>query len=238
MKIVGIIPARFASTRFPGKPLILIDGKPMIQRTYEQAVKSKLLSSVVVATEDKNIFDAVKKFDGNVVMTSVKHKSGTDRIAEAAAKMECDIVVNIQGDEPFIDPGNIDIAIRPLLEEKNLNVATLACKFTSAADLEDVNKVKVVFDKNYFAMYFSRNIIPYDVDDILTVENYFKHIGLYVYRKDFLLKFSKMKMSKLEKPEKLEQLRILENGEKIKVVLTNKDSVSIDTPEDILPAGY
>jgi 3-deoxy-manno-octulosonate cytidylyltransferase (CMP-KDO synthetase) len=233
MKVVGIIPARFASSRLPGKPLILINKKPMIQRVYEQALKSKYINSVIVATDDMDIFNCVKKFGGNAMMTSIKHKSGTDRIAEVAGKIKCDIVVNIQGDEPFIDPKNIDMAIEPFLKDKKLNVSTLACKFTHKQELEDVNKVKVVFDKNNFALYFTRNIIPYDVDDLLIVSDYYKHIGLYVYRKNFLLKFSKLKKSRLESAEKLEQLRILENGERIKVVITKKDSVSIDTLEDL-----
>lgn len=238
MKAAGIIPARFASSRFPGKPLVLIKGKPMIQRTYEQAMKSKYLETVIVATDDKDIFKCVKKFGGNAVMTSVKHKSGTDRVAEAARNLGCDIIVNIQGDEPFLNPGNVDIAIEPLINDEKLNVATLACKFKKVNELEDINKVKVVFDKNNYALYFSRNIIPYDVEDILKVNGYYKHIGLYVYRKDYLIKFSKMKMSLLERSEKLEQLRILQSGEKIKIVITNKDSISIDTPEDMLAALY
>ncbi|MDQ3021094.1 MAG: 3-deoxy-manno-octulosonate cytidylyltransferase [Bacteroidota bacterium] len=234
MKILGIIPARYSSTRLPGKPLILINGKPMIQRVYEQSKKSKLLNSVIVATDDKKIFHCVKNFGGEVMMTSTKHKSGTDRILEVAKKISCEIVVNIQGDEPFIDPKNIDKAIKPLIDDKKINVSTLAYKFTDSIELIDANKVKVVFDKNNFALYFSRNVIPYCVNN-LNVEkfNYYKHIGLYVFRKSFLLKFSKMKTSYLENAEKLEQLRILENGEKIKVVLTKKDSFSIDTIKDL-----
>lgn len=239
MKVAGIIPARYASTRLPGKPLILIHGKPMIQRVYEQAKKSKLVTSVIVATDDKRIFDCVKGFGGEVMMTSEKHQSGTDRLSEVAKKINCDIVVNIQGDEPFIDPENIDLAIEPVLKDKKLNVSTLIIKIKNSDELLDVNKVKVVIDRNNFALYFSRNLIPFDMaqkslNKIKIGKNIiYKHIGLYVYRKDYLLKIPKMKTGYLESVEKLEQLRILENGDKIKVMLTKKDSVSVDTIEDL-----
>lgn len=239
MKVIGIIPARYDSTRLPGKPLILIKGKPMIQRVYEQTQKSKFIDRVIVATDDQRIFDCVKNFGGEVMMTSSKHKSGTDRIFEIAKKVKCDIVVNIQGDEPFIDPKNIDKAIIPLIDDKNILVSTLAFRIDDLADLLDENKVKVVMDKNNFALYFSRSFIPYDLKHnplkLWTLKNikYYKHIGLYVYRKDFLIKFSKMKMSPLESAEKLEQLRILENGGKIKVVITKTDSLSVDTNDDV-----
>ena len=239
MTVTGIIPARYSSTRLPGKPLVLIHGKPMIQRVYEQSKKSKLLSRVIVATDDQRIFDFVESFGGEVMMTSDKHVSGTDRLAEAVKRISCDIVVNVQGDEPFIDPNNIDIAVQPLLEDKMLNVSTLAFKITNPLDLENENNVKVVMDKNNFALYFSRNYIPFDMEHnpakvwTLKDRKFYKHIGLYVYRKSFLIRFSKMKKSYLEEVEKLEQLRILENGERIKVVITKKDSVSIDTAEDI-----
>ena len=238
--IIGIIPARFGSTRLPGKPLINIKEKPMIQRVYEQTMKSKYISKVIVATDDKRIFNEVRSFGGICVMTSKKHKSGTDRIAEAAKNERCSIVVNIQGDEPFIDPANIDKAIEPLLKNKNLNVSTLAVRISDFDELYDSNNVKVVLDKYKNALYFSRLAIPFDefiVNNLKGLPNrkaFYKHIGLYVYRKNFLLKLSKMKVSYLEKSEKLEQLRILENGEKIKVVLTKKDSFSIDTKEDLM----
>ncbi|MEO8447959.1 MAG: 3-deoxy-manno-octulosonate cytidylyltransferase, partial [bacterium] len=230
---------RYSSTRLPGKPLILIHGKPMVQRVYEQSKKSKLLDRVIVATDDPRIFDCVEGFGGEVMMTSEKHLSGTDRLAEAAKMINCDIVVNIQGDEPFIEPKNIDIAIEPLLKDRLLNVSTLAFKITDPLDLENENKVKVVLDKNNFALYFSRNYIPFDMEHnpakVWTLKDrlFYKHIGLYVYRKSFLMRFSKMKKSYLEGVEKLEQLRILENGDKIKVVITKKDSVSVDTVEDL-----
>lgn len=243
MKVTGIIPARYSSTRLPGKPLLLIKGRPMIQRVYEQSLRSNLLDKVIVATDDKRIFDFVESFGGEVIMTSDKHVSGTDRLAEAAKMISCDIVVNIQGDEPFIDPKNIDIAIEPLLNDRQLNVSTLAYRITDPLDLENENKVKVVLDKNNFALYFSRNYIPFDMEHnpskvwSLKGRKFYKHIGLYVYRKSFLMRFAKMKKSYLEGVEKLEQLRILENGDRIKVVITKKDSVSVDTEEDVKLIG-
>ncbi|MCB0726704.1 MAG: 3-deoxy-manno-octulosonate cytidylyltransferase [Ignavibacteria bacterium] len=239
MIIAGIIPARYASTRLPGKPLLLIHGKPMIQRVYEQSKKSKSLNRVIVATDDKRIFDCVNAFGGEVMMTSKKHQSGTDRLSEVAEKIKCDIVVNIQGDEPYIDPENIDMAIEPMIKDRRLDVSTLAIKIKNKDDLKDVNKVKVVLDKNNFALYFSRNYIPFDMhqkstkDFLIGNNKFYRHIGLYVYSKRYLLKFAKMKTGYLEKMEKLEQLRILENGDKIKVMITKKDCVSVDSMEDL-----
>jgi len=231
MKIIGIIPARYRSTRLPGKPLINIYGKPIIQRVYENASKSKLLNQVIVATDDKRIFDCVKRFCGDVMRTSTKHKSGTDRTAEAIRNLNCDIVVNIQGDEPLIDAANIDKAIRPLLKDKKIQVSTLAIKIHG--DCNDSNTVKVVFDKHYNALYFSRAPIPYYRDKDSKNKACYKHIGLYVYRKKFLTEFARMKPTALETAEKLEQLRILEAGEKIRVVITKTDSVSVDTIDDL-----
>jgi 3-deoxy-manno-octulosonate cytidylyltransferase (CMP-KDO synthetase) len=228
--VIGVIPARYKSTRLPGKPLLLISGKPMIQQVYEHAKKSKYLRDVIAATDDKEIFSCVKSFGGKVVMTSSKHKSGTDRICEAVKNIKADIIVNIQGDEPFIDYKNIDKAIEPLLKDKNLNVSTLAIKIKDRKEISDPNKVKVVFDNNNFALYFSRSVIPFNRDGGNV--GYYKHIGLYVYRKSFLLKYKNLKQTKSEIAEKLEQLRILDYGEKIKVIITNKDSYSIDTKED------
>lgn len=233
MIIYGVIPARYNSTRLKGKPLEDINGKTMIQRVYEQAKKSRLLHRVVVATDDKRIFDAVKGFGGKAVMTSRKHKSGTDRIGEAVKGLKCDIVVNIQGDEPFIPPGNIDMAVRALLDERKVNVSTLAKRFDDEKEIKDSNKVKVVLDNNNFALYFSRSVIPFDRDSNKKRIKYYKHIGLYAFRKKYLLKFIGMKHSALEKTEKLEQLRILENGGKIKVVAVRKDSLSVDTNADL-----
>ena len=229
--VIGVIPARYGSTRLPAKALAIIGGKPMIQHVYERCLKAKLLNEVLVATDDKRIFEAVINFGGNVVMTSGAHKSGTDRIGEAVKNIKCDIVVNIQGDEPMIDPKNIDKAIEPLNNDKTINVATLCFKISDAKEITDPNKVKVVFDANSNALYFSRSTVPYNRDNGKT--DYYKHIGLYVYRKDYLMKFIKFKPSKLELSEKLEQLRILESGEKIKVIETKIDSYSVDTASDL-----
>jgi len=230
VKIVGVIPARYASTRFPGKPLVMINGKPMIQHVYENSRKSKKLNRLIVATDDEKIYNTVMRFWGEVVMTSTKHKSGTDRIGEVVQNIDFDIVVNIQGDEPSINYRNIDRAIEPLIKDNRINVSTLCCKITDIKEINNPNVVKVVFDKNKFAVKFSRKIIP---DSSKRKANYYKHIGLYVYRKNYLMKLVKMKQSKLEKSEKLEQLRILENGEKIKVVEVKQDPISIDTKEDL-----
>ena len=240
---MGVIPARYQSTRLPGKPLIKIGGISMIKRVYKQVEKSKHISEIIIATDDKRILNEVISFGGNAVMTSKKHKSGTDRIAEVVKNKKCDIVVNIQCDEPFIDPKIIDKAIKPLIDDNTLNVSTLAVKFSNVEDLYNEGNVKVVFDKDYNALYFSRAVIPFNRTDsgnnlkklktISKDKKFYKHIGLYVYRKRFLLKFARMKESYLEKTEKLEQLRIIENGERIRVVLTNKDSLSIDTKNDL-----
>lgn len=228
-KIIGVIPARYASTRFPGKPLAMLDGKSMIHRVYEQVFYSKLIDDILVATDDTRILKEVRSFGGNAVLTSKKHKTGTDRIVEAIKRIKCDIVVNIQGDEPFINPEVIDSAIFPLLKDSKINVSTLAFPFSE--NVKDENKVKVVFDNDNYALYFSRSVIPNNSRNKSNII-YYKHLGLYVYRKDFLLKFSREKQSDLEKAEKLEQLRMLSMGEKIKVIITKHDSISIDTQKD------
>ena len=229
--VIGVIPARYGSTRLPAKALAMIHGKPMIQHVYERCLKAKLLSEVLVATDDKRIFDTVIDFGGNVVMTSKAHKSGTDRIGEAVRNIKCDIVVNIQGDEPMIDPRNIDKAIEPLMKDSLMNVSTLCYKISDKKEINNPNVVKVVLESNSNALYFSRSVIPFNRDNTKT--DYFKHIGLYVYRKDYLMKLIKMKPSRLELSEKLEQLRMLESGEAIKVIETNIDSHSVDTPADL-----
>ena len=222
MKIIGIIPARYSSTRFPGKPLVKIKGKPMIQWVYEAASKSKLLDEVIIATDDKRISDCAGKFAAKVVMTPICN-SGTDRLAFTVKKINCDIVVNIQGDEPLIKAEMIDSAIRPLLENKNVLVSTLATNFESETERNNPNSVKVILDKNNYAIYFSR----------LPLHSSLKHIGLYVYRKKFLLKFAQMKQTPLELAEKLEQLRILENGYKIYVAKTKHKTIGVDTKSDL-----
>jgi len=235
VKIIGIIPARYKSTRLEGKPLADIDGKPMIQHVYERASKSKKLDDLLVATDDQRIIDAVNKFGGKAVLTSEKHPSGSDRVAEVAKKLDADIVVNIQGDEPFINPEMIDEVVEPF-ENKSLLMATLMHEVLDESDFENPNVVKVVVDREGFALYFSRSLIPYPRNRIDF--HVYEHIGLYSYRKDFLLKLTKLPPTPLERIESLEQLRALENGYKIKVILTRKEYIplSIDTEEDLKKA--
>ena len=240
MNVIAIIPARYGSTRLDGKPLLDIGGKPMVQWVYERAKKAKLIRDVMVATDDKRVMSAVERFGGKAVMTSSSHRSGTDRIAEAAGSLNADVIVNVQGDEPLIEPEMIDEAIKPLLAESSLLISTLKTKIANEEELKDPNVVKVVTDREGFAIYFSRLPIPYvressefGVRSSELKATYYKHIGLYVYRKDFLLKFAKMKPTPLEDAEKLEQLRVLENGYKIKVVQTKYNSVGVDTKEDL-----
>lgn len=236
IRVLGVIPARYKSTRLPFKPLIQIKGKPIIQWVYENASKSRFLDSVIVATDHKKILDCVLNFGGKAVMTSRTHKTGTNRVYEVAQKLNPLLVINIQGDEPFIDYRNIDKVIRFLLTNKDYDVATLI--FRIKRDIEKVsrnpNVVKTVVDKEFNALYFSRSPIPYNRDKKPVY--YYKHIGLYGYRMNFLKKFVMMKSSFLERAESLEQLRILENGFKIKALLTKIDSFSIDTKEDLRDA--
>lgn len=234
MKIAAFIPARYSSTRLEGKPLALIAGKPMVQWVYERARAAKLPADVSVATDDERIFRAVESFGGRVVMTSSAHRSGTDRIAEAAAGTDADIIVNVQGDEPLLEPELIDAAVKPMLDDPGLQLSTLKTRITHAEEYHNPNAVKVVTDRDGFALYFSRSPLPYaktPFDDMPAPA--YKHIGLYVYRKDFLLKFSKLKPTPLEESESLEQLRALENGYRIKVVEVSYNPVSVDTLEDL-----
>jgi 3-deoxy-manno-octulosonate cytidylyltransferase (CMP-KDO synthetase) len=231
MKITAIIPARYSSSRLPGKPLKDICGKTMVQRVYEQVKKVSLVDKVIVATDDQRIFNKVKSFKGNVIMTSKDHKTGTDRLAEVAAKIETDIIVNVQGDEPLINPSVIKSAIEPLLSDESLKMSTLKHLIKDEEEINNPNVVKVVTDKNNNAIYFSRSKIPYSRNS--QKFNYYKHIGLYVYRSDFLLKFAEMEPTSLEVQESLEQLRVIENGYKIKVIETEYDSIGVDTEEDL-----
>jgi len=231
MKITSIIPARYSSSRLPGKPLKDICGKTMIQRVYEQAKKVNLIDEVIVATDDQKIFNEVRSFNGNIIMTSKAHKTGTDRLAEVAAKIDTDIIVNVQGDEPLINPSVIKSAIEPLLTDDSLKMSTLKHLINDEKEINNPNVVKVITDKNKNAIYFSRSKIPYARNS--QKFNYYKHIGLYVYRRDFLLKFSKMDSTPLEQQESLEQLRVIENGYKIKVIETEYDSIGVDTEEDL-----
>jgi len=238
MNAIGIIPARYASSRFPGKPLADILGKPMIQWVYERACRAKLLEKVVVATDDQRIFDAVTNFNGNVVMTSPTAANGTERIAEVTQNLDAKLIVNIQGDEPLIDPDVIDQLVVLMKENPAAPVGTLVKKIEDAENLINPNIPKVVVDKDFYALYFSRSIIPFHRDRAdqrkwIRNEKYYQHIGLYIYRREFLLKFVKLPMSNLERIERLEQLRILENGYKIKVALTETDSIGVDVPSDI-----
>lgn len=237
MKVVGIIPARYASTRFPGKPLALIKGKPMIQRVYEQALKSKL-DAVVIATDDVRIADAVMDFGGQYVMTSPNHRSGTDRCCEALdlLKTKYDAVVNIQGDEPFIDPRQIDLLV-DLIVRDDTPLASLAKRIDDEDELFSPNAVKVVVNQEGNAMYFSRNPIPFmrnvDRDEWLAKGRFYKHIGIYAYKADVLHQVARMEPSALEQAESLEQLRWLENGLAIRMALSDAENISIDTPDDL-----
>ena len=240
MIIVGIIPARYASTRFPGKPLALIKGKPMIQRVYEQALKSKL-DAVVIATDDVRIADAVMDFGGQYVMTSPNHRSGTDRCCEALdlLKTKYDAVVNIQGDEPFIDPKQIDLLV-DLIVRDDTPLASLAKRIDDADELFSSNAVKVVVNQEGNALYFSRNPIPFmrnvDRDEWLAKGRFYKHIGIYAYKADVLHQIAEMQPTTLELSESLEQLRWLENGLTIRMGVTDSENVSIDMPSDIVKA--
>ncbi len=238
MKVLGIIPSRYGSTRFPGKPLIDINGKTMIQRVYEQAKKAKSLSEVIVATDDNRIFNTVKLFSGDVVMTSSSHESGTERCAEVIGKMDekFDVVINIQGDEPFINPEQID-QLSSCFEDEKTDIATLIKKIDSEEELFNPNRPKVAIDENNFALMFSRNAIP----EIPTIEKenwidkhtFYKHIGIYGYRSTILNTISQLPVSRLEQKERLEQLRWLENNYTIKVAITKYEAIAIDTPEDL-----
>lgn len=237
-RVVAIIPARYQSNRFTGKPLALISGKPMIQHVYERANSVELLSRVAVATDDQRIADCVRSFGGEVVMTSPDHASGTDRLAEAAAIMdipEQDVVVNIQGDQPLFPPEVVAQVATPLLDDPALPMSTLIYKIIRPEEINDPNHVKTVFDRHGNALYFSRSPIPFQRDpDEINQPTYYKHLGFYAYRKGFLLTFVGLLEGEWERFEKLEQLRALEYGYTIKVILTEHDSVEVDTPEDLV----
>lgn len=247
VNVLAVIPARYASTRLPGKPLALINNKPMIQWVYENVKSCKLIDKVVVATDDERIFNIVKRFGGEVMMTSPKHKSGSDRVAEVARKILSKIVINVQADEPMITSKILQKVILEFHKNKFLNVVTPICRIKYLSELFDKNFVKVVVDKNNFALYFSRSIIPFVRDEfeiqqqnfiiknneILNNYNFYRHIGVYGYKRSFLFKFLSLPQGKLEKLEKLEQLRILEYGYKIKTVIVDETPISVDTKEDL-----
>jgi 3-deoxy-manno-octulosonate cytidylyltransferase (CMP-KDO synthetase) len=233
VKVIACIPARYGSTRFGAKVLAKDTGKYLIQHTYEQACKAELLEKVIIATDDDRIMSACDSFGGECVMTSVDHQSGTDRIAEAVADVDTDIVINVQGDEPEIDPKNIDYLAELLLNNTDYPMATLAAEFQTEEQVADPNIVKVVLGCDGGAIYFSRSPIPYDRDSggIGPKELYLRHLGIYAYRKDFLLKIPQMAQTPLEKTEKLEQLRVLENGYGIVVGKVEHRCDGIDTPQ-------
>ena len=249
MPAIVIIPCRYASSRFPGKPLQSLLSKPLIQHVYEKAGKAERIRGIFVATDNQEIFEKVEGFGGKVIMTSTSHKSGTDRIIEAFLKLCCmdsrfndiDIIVNVQGDEPMIIPEMVNNVVR-LMDDERASIGTLARKIDRVEDITDSNVVKVVFNQEGFALYFSRSPIPYHRDifgkneftggDISLIEMY-GHIGIYAYRKEYLLKFNDLTASRLEDTEKLEQLRALDNGFKIKVGITSHKTIGVDTPEDL-----
>lgn len=236
MKFICIIPARYDSTRFPGKPLAMLGGKPVIQRVYEKA--SSVIDDVYVATDDDRIFNAVESFGGKAIMTRKDHKSGTDRIEEAMEKIggDFDVVINVQGDEPFIDSSQIR-TLCACFNDVQTHIATLGKPFTSMEAVENPNSPKIVLDNNSCAMYFSRNVIPYvrgaEKSDWLSRYPYLKHLGIYAYRRKVLAEVTKLPQSSAEKAESLEQLRWLQNGYKIKVGITQVETIGIDTPADL-----
>ena len=236
MKFIAIIPARYASTRFPGKPLAMLGGKTVIQRVYEQV--TSVLGEAYVATDDERIFQAVEQFGGKAVMTRSDHKSGTDRIQEAATKIntDADVIINVQGDEPFIQSSQIDTLMH-LFDEPDTQIGTLGKPFESMEAIENPNSPKIVTDNRGFALYFSRSVIPYirgkERDSWFGEYPFLKHLGIYAYRREVLAEVTKLPQSSLEKAESLEQLRWLQNGYRIRVGLTDVETVGIDTPEDL-----
>lgn len=235
-RVLAVVPARYASTRFPAKVLTPLEGKPLVLHAYERACQARLVDEVLIATDDERVMDAVAAHGARAIMTRRDHATGTDRIAEVAAKHASDIIVNVQGDEAAIDPHTIDAAIVPLLERTEVAMSTARHRLRDWESVRDPNVVKVVCDASGLALYFSRAPIPHirdEEDRSLQPEIYWKHIGLYVYRRDFLLEFAGMPQTPLEKLEKLEQLRVLENGHKIAVVDTEYEGIGVDVPEDL-----
>ena len=245
MGVVAIIPARYGSTRLPGKPLAEIGGKPMVQRVYENARRAKILDRVLVATDDRRVEETVRGFGGDVVMTSKDHASGTDRLAEVARKINADWVLNIQGDLPFIRPATITRAVQPMRRNRSIPMGTICTEIDNEDEWRNPNIVKVVRDAKGFAIYFSRAPIPFSRNDVSQINGRgnakkriwgYRHIGLYVYRRDFLLKFARLRPTLLEQTESLEQLRALVYGYRIFVTDVDERSVEVDTPEDLLRA--
>lgn len=229
-RILGVIPARYASSRFPGKALVSLAGKPILQHVYERCLLARYLTDLVIATDDERIFDAARGFGARVRMTNASHLSGTDRVAEVASADTASIIVNIQGDEPLIDPAAVDAVTLALLDDPNAPMATLKKRIEDPSEIANPNVVKVVTGFDHDAIYFSRCPIPYDRG---AASPHFKHIGLYVYRREFLLGYSQLPVGPLEQAERLEQLRALENGFRIRVMETEYESLGVDTPEDL-----
>ncbi|MDD5730908.1 MAG: 3-deoxy-manno-octulosonate cytidylyltransferase [Candidatus Omnitrophica bacterium] len=234
MDVIGIIPARYSSTRFSGKVLADINGKPMIQHVWERAKQALILDDIIIACDDERVASVARGFGARVVLTAKAHISGTDRIIEVINPLDVKVVVNIQGDEPLIHPVMIDNAAQALLDNSGISMATVMRKIDDPSQVNDPHVVKVVVDKNNFALYFSRSAIPYHAEHS-EIKNpvYYKHIGLYAYTKDFLFTYKNLPVSSLEKAERLEQLRVLEEGYRIKVIETNYDTMGVDTPEDL-----
>ena len=235
MKIVVIIPSRYRSTRFEGKALALISGKPMVQWVYERSVQAERVDDVAVATDDQRIVDVVEAFGGKAIMTSDDNRSGTDRVAEAAAIMELnpdDIIINVQGDQPLLDPRSLDQVVSPFFDEPNIEMSTLGFPIVNQREITDPKDIKVVFDQNGFALYFSRSTIPYCRDPGVEYDTY-KHLGIYAYTRRFLEIYRSLPVGKLEEIEKLEQLRAIEYDHPIRVVVTPYDSPEVDLPVDI-----
>ena len=248
MAVVAIIPARYGSTRLPGKPLARIGGKPMIQHVYERAARAKGLDRVLVATDDRRVEETVRSFGGEVMMTSKNHASGTDRLAEVARKIKADWFVNVQGDLPFIQPETIARAVRPLLRNRSIPMGTVGTPILDEEEWRNPNVVKVLTDREGFALYFSRSPIPYVRNGAIDVDGNelvggskqriwgHRHVGLYVYRRDFLMKFARLRPTALEQIESLEQLRALAYGHRIFVAAVDERSVEVDTPDDLARA--
>ena len=233
-KVVVVIPARYGSTRLPGKPLVLLAGKPMIQRVYERAKMAQRADRVIVATDDERIVKAVEGFGGEARMTRTEHRTGTERVAEVAAHEQGDVFVNVQGDEPLLDPGAIDVAVSSLLEEPLASIGTVATPIKTPGDIMDPNVVKAVLDFDGNAIYFSRAPIPWVRDTASKIQvRHLKHLGLYVFQREALLEYPTLPQGELERVEQLEQLRWLENGWKIRVAEVEHDAVSVDVPEDV-----
>jgi len=234
MDVIGVIPARYSSTRFEGKVLADIFGKPMIQHVWERAMQAKVLDDLIIACDDERVAETARSFGAKVAFTAKGHASGTDRIIEVVNPIDVKIVVNIQGDEPLVHPVMIDMAAQALLDDRDAAMATLMRKIENPDDIQNPDVVKVVVDKNNFALYFSRSPIPYHArNSEVSFPVYYKHIGLYAYTKDFLFIYRNLPESSLEKAEKLEQLRVLQEGYRIKVVETRYDTIGVDTPEDL-----